>query len=423
MNPSPRRATAAWCLFDFANSPFTTIIITFAFAIYFREVVVHAPDNRSDLLWGVTNFLAMVTLVAASPVLGALADFSGRKKRFLMASTLLAVACTVPLYWVGPGDVLVSMALVTLGMIGFEAGYVFYNAFLPEVSKPEKVGAVSGWGWGAGYVGGLLFMLLAMPLLRQPLSEPAGVSAYRTCFLLVAVWFLVFALPAFFWLRESPPRGRAEHWGQYVTIGLGRVRDTLVHLRRYRETAKYILASTCFTDGISTVALYGGLYARTTIGFSAAEYVWLGVVLNLVAVPGALGAGYLADRIGPKRTIVATLVLWVCVVIGGCLAPNKAAFWMVAFGAAIGMGGTQAVGRSFMAQITPPERQAEFFGFYVLSGKFASMFGPLVFGAVSSWSGTQRLAMLSLLPFFLAGLVLMLSIDEKRAMKTAESVL
>ncbi len=422
MNTGPRRATAAWCLFDFANSPFTTIIITFAFAIYFREVVVDAPDNRSDLLWGVTNFVAMLILVAISPVLGALADFSGRKKSFLIASVLLCVACTVPLYWAGRGDVLFSMALVTLAMIGFEAGYVFYNAFLPDVSRPEAVGAVSGWGWGGGYVGGLLFMLIAMPLLSRPLAEPAGVSAYRTCFLLVGVWFLVFALPAFVWLREPPPQGRAGGWGEYVAIGLGRVRDTLVHLRRYRETARYILASICFTDGISTVALYGGLYARTTIGFTEAEYVGLGIVLNLVAVPGALCAGYLADRIGPRRTIAGSLVLWLVVVIAGCLATSKPVFWAVAFGAAIGMGGTQSVGRSFMAQITPPERRAEFFGFYVLSGKFASMFGPLVFGAVSSWTGTQRLAMLSLAPFFLAGLLLMLSVDEKRAMKTAAGV-
>jgi MFS transporter, UMF1 family len=410
-----RRATIAWCLFDFANSSYTTLIITVAFAVYFRQVVVNAPDNRGDQLWGIANFAAMLSVAVVSPLLGAIADYSGRKKRFLILLTLLSVAATALMFFVGPGDIAAAMVLFVLGTFGFEAGYVFYNAFLPEVSEPKSVGRVSGWGWGAGYAGGLLCLLVAKPLLDKPLSGPGGIAAYQSSYLVVAAWFLVFALPAFLWLRESAPLGRLPSWRAYASAGFRRVGETLSHLRRYRETAKYILASLLFTDGITTVVSFAGIYATTTIGFSNQELVLLFLVLNIVALPGSLAAGYAADWIGPKRTIVATLVLWMGVVVIGYLAASKLAFWIMAACAAVGMGSTQAVGRSFMAQVSPPGRQSEFFGFYVLSGKFASMFGPLVFGSISHWTGSQRLAVLSLLPFFLAGLVLMLSIDERRA--------
>jgi UMF1 family MFS transporter len=420
-----RRATVGWCLFDFANSSYTTLIITVAFAVYFRQVVVNATDNRADQLWGIANFIAMLAVAVASPLLGALADFSGRKKFFLVATTLLSVAATAMLYWVGPGDIGAAMTLFVLGTFGFEAGYVFYNAFLPDVSTPQTVGRVSGWGWAVGYAGGLLCLLAARPLVEQPLKDSlgrinaAGVVAYQGSYLLVAAFYFVFALPAFFWLRETAPQGRLQGWKEYATIGFRRAGDTLSHLHQYRETAKYILASLLFTDGITTVVSFAGIYATTTMGFSNQELVLLFLVLNIVALPGSLAAGYLADWIGPKRTIVLTLILWMGVVVTGCLATTKTMFWIMSFGAAIGMGGTQAVGRSFMAQVSPPARQSEFFGFYSLSGKFASMFGPLVFGSISRWSGSQRLAVLSLLPFFVAGLLIMLRINEERAREAA----
>jgi len=414
-----KRATAAWCLYDFANSSYTTLIVTVAFAVYFRQVVVDAADNRADQLWGLANFAAMLLVAVASPILGALADYSGRRKLLLILTTLLSVAATAALYTAGPGDIAWAMLLFVLATACFEAGYVFYNAFLPDVSTPETVGRVSGWGWGIGYVGGLLCILVCKPLLDQPLSGPDGVAAYQSSFLIVAAWYLVFSLPAFLWLRESPPQGAVRSWFEYASAGFRRVRHTLTHVRRYRETAKYILASLLFTDGITTVVSFAGIYATTTIGFSNREMVFLFLLLNVVALPGSLAAGYLADRAGARRTIILTLVLWVAVVIAAASATGKPMFWAMACGAALGMGSTQAVGRSFMSQISPASRQSEFFGFYVLSGKFASMFGPLLFGSVSLWSGSQRLAVLSILPLFLGGLGLMFWIDDRKAMEDA----
>ena len=422
---SARRAVAAWCLFDFANSSYTTLIVTVAYSVYFRDVVVGATDNRGDRLWGIANFLAMAVVALTSPVLGAVSDFSGRKKFFLIATTLQTVVATGCLALVGPGDLRSGILLYVLATIGFEAGYVFYNAFLPDVAEPSAIGRISGWAWGVGYAGGLISLALCFPLISRPLRTPDGaldpvsIGHTQLSFLLVAVFYLVFALPAFLWLRESAPQGRVPALSAYVSVGFARVRRTLAHLRDYKDAGIFILASLFFTDGITTVISFSAIYATTTFQFARTDLVILFLVLNVVAFPGAVVAGYLADRIGPKRTIVASLWLWVATIVVGASATNRAAFYVMAGLAAIGMGSTQAVGRSFMAQITPPSRESEFFGFYVLSGKFASMFGPLIFGIVSETTGSQRLAVLSLLPFFVVGLVLMARVDADRAMRRA----
>lgn len=416
----------SWCLFDFANSSYTTLIVTVVFSVYFRDAVVGAADNRGDRLWGIANFLAMAVTAVASPVLGALSDFSGRRKFFLIASTLQTVIATALLALVGPGDVASAMLLFVIATIGFEAGYVFYNSFLPDVSTPETIGRVSGWAWAVGYAGGLLSLALAAPLIKRPLKDatgaldPAAISGRQSSFLLVAVFYLVFAMPAFIWLTESVPQGRLAQAREYLTVGFHRTAETLRHLGRYRETGRFILASLFFTDGITTVISFSAIYATTTFGFSSGDMVILFLILNVVAFPGSLIAGYLADKFGPKRTLVGSLWLWVATILVGASAHSRAAFYVMASLAALGMGSTQAVGRSFMAQITPPSRESEFFGFYVLSGKFASMFGPLMFGLVSEATGSQRAAVLSLLPFFLVGLALMAKVDEKRALAQAQ---
>jgi len=415
----------AWCLFDFANSAYTTLIVTVAYSVYFRDAVVGGTGNRGDRLWGTANFLAMAIVALTSPVVGAIADFSGRKKFFLVAATLQTVVATALLYTVRPGDVTAGIVLFVIATIGFEAGYVFYNAFLPDVSTPRTIGRVSGWAWAIGYLGGLTSLALCFPLIRRPLKDAAGafdpvaIAHTRLSFVLVAAFFLVFALPAFLWLREASPLGRLAGALDYVRVGFRRVGETLTHLRRYRDAGLFILASLFFTDGITTVISFSAIYATTTFGFGRGDLVVLFLVLNVVAFPGSLIAGILADRIGPKRTLVASLVLWVATILVGGLAQTRAGFYLMAALAALGMGSTQAVGRSFMAQVTPPARESEFFGFYVLSGKFASMFGPLIFGFVSERTGSQRIAVLSLLPLFLIGLGLMAAVNERRALARA----
>lgn len=419
------RAIVGWCMFDFANSAYTTLIITVAYSVYFREAVVAAGDNSGDRLWGIADFIAMGTVAVISPFLGALADHSGRKKAFLLALTLLSVGATAAMALVDPGEIVLGMALFVLGTIGFEAGYVFYNAFLPEISTPRSVGRISGWAWGIGFVGGLTALVLCRPWLASALTDadgkilPGGVDDRQLSFLIVAVFFALFSLPAFVWLREN--RSAAAPGRPTLAIGWQRVRSTVTQLRRYRETAKFIFASLFFNDGITTIIRFSAIYATVTFGFGPGELIDLFLVLNLVALPAAVLSGYAADRFGAKRTLMATLALWVLVVLLGASATTKGGFWLMAVGAAIGMGSAQSVARAFMAQITPPNRESEFFGFYVLSGKFAALFGPLIFGFVSAASGSQRLAVLTVAPLFVLGFVLLATIDDQAAIEAANA--
>jgi UMF1 family MFS transporter len=387
-------------------------------------VIVDAADNRGDQLWGIANFVAMLVVALVSPVLGAIADDAGRRKALLVLTTLQCVGATALLYFTGPGDIAAAMLLYVLATIGFEAGYVFYNAFLPEVSTPETIGRVSGWGWGIGYIGGLLALFCCSPWITSELRSAQGelvapaIADRRLSFLIVAAFFLLFALPAFLWLRESKaPTSRP--LAEYAVRGFRRVAGTLGQLRRYREVGKFVLASIFFTDAITTISIFAATYATVTFGFGSAELVKLFFVMNIVAFPSTVAAGYLADRLGARATLALTLALWIAVVLVAFFAATRSGFWLMAVGAAIGMGSTQAIARSFMSEICPRGRQAEFFGFYVTSGKFASISGPLIFGTLSAWFGDQRIAVLSLLPLFGIGLALVLSIDEKRAREAA----
>jgi MFS transporter, UMF1 family len=419
------KQTAAWCVFDLANACYSTLIITVAYAVYFRDVVVNSHGNRGDSLWGIANFIAMGCVALASPIVGALADFSGKKKAYLVVSSLTTVAATVLMYYIGPGDIARGMAVYVVGTFAYQVGYVFYNSFLHEVSTPETVGRVSGWGWGLAYIGGLVCLLATQPMLKQPFRAadgqliPSGVAAYQTAFLVVAAFCLVFALPAYLLLPGAGTKAQSAGWGELITIGFKRTLETLKHLKHYKETAKFIVASAFFTDGITTVIGFAAIYATTTMGFTGEQVVYLFIGLQIVALPGALVAGYLADKIGAKPTILITLVLWLVVVVMVAASPDKTVFLVAAAGAAIGMGATQSVGRSFMVQLTPPSKQAEFFGFYALSGKFASMLGPMIFGTVSNWSGSQRYAVLSLLPLFLVGIGFMWVIDAVKGRQAA----
>lgn len=427
--PGRRRLTReilGWCAFDFANSSYTTLITTVAFSVYFREAIVGAGDPRGDWLWSLSGIAVNVVLILTSPVLGALADFSGRKKRFLAFTVVQTVVACALLGLAGPGDVAKGLLLYVVATVGFEGGYIFYNAFLHEIADEESSGRVSALAWGMGFLGGLVCLVACAPFIGKPLTDAAGAldaasaQGYRLAFVVVAGFFALFSIPTFLWLRESPAQGALTSGWDYVTIGFRRVGDTLRHLKRYRETAKYVLGYVFFFGGVNVVIKFSAIFASRSFGIKGSALVLLFIFTNVVAVPGTLAAGWIADRIGQKRALALTLLLWIGVALTGAFATGKAMFWVMASGAAIGMGSTQSIARAFMSRLAPADRETEFFGFYVLAGQLGSILSFLVFGLVSSGSGDQRLAVLWTVPFFAVGLLLTLWIDEVRAARDAE---
>jgi UMF1 family MFS transporter len=425
IDPAARRASRlrvlGFCAYDFANSSYTTLISTVAYPVYFSQVVVGEGDRRGDLAWSLATASVHVFLILLAPLLGALADESGRKKRMLLLTTLQTVVACALLAAVGPGDLVLGVVLYVVASVGFEAGYVFYNAFLPEVSTPRTAGRVSGLSWGVGFLGGLAALAACSPLLRPLRDGAAGplvddaLRGYRLAFVVVAGFFALFSIPTFLLLPERASLAARASGSELVRRGMRRVRDTLGGVRRHRESARFAVAALCFTGGVETVIKFAALYAFVSFGIQGAALTVLFVLGNVAAFPGTLLAGVLADRVGPRRALAATLVGWFLLVLAAAGARSATAFWLIGPGIAIGMGATQAIGRAVMAEVSPPERIAEFFGFYALCGKVGSILGLVLFGALSFATGSQRLAVVGVAPLFLLALAVLASLPPDRA--------
>lgn len=383
------------------------MIVTFVYPVYFKNEVCAGLGNLGDLLWGLSGSLSLIAVAFLSPILGAAADLSGTKKPFLVASGLTCIILTAQLYWVGSGMVVWGMAIFILANVVYQTGQVFYNAFLPDLAAPEEMGRLSGLGWASAYLGGVAIVLLASPLLQE-----GDVERTRLVFPATALFFLLFALPAFFFLPSGAKNKAGIPWARSFAAGLKQVKHTLARLDQYRQLARFLLAYFVYMEGVATVVYYTSIYARDTLGFTMAELVRLYLVLQTVGVAGAVGLGHLSDRIGPRTTLILILVLWTGVGLGAAFAQTKLVFWLVASVGALCLASVQAVSRSMVALMVDVEQQGEIFGFYGISGKLSSAFGPLLFGLISLSSGSQRVAMLAVGIIFLAGLLLLLRVEE-----------
>ena len=412
-----RREIFAWCMYDFANSAFTTLIVTFIFSAYFMQVVV-GDEVRGTVLWTRAVNISAIVVALTMPVLGAIADFSRRKKRFLLLATLQTLAFTTLLFFMKPGMAVLAVVLFVFANVAYESGQAFYNAFLPEISTSRNMGRISGYGWALGYVGGLAALGIALWMMSA-LPEHGHLNV-RATNLLVAIWFAVFSIPTFLLLRE---RGvaRAVEPGTYVREGFRRVTETFRHLRRYREAAKVLLARLVYNDGLVTIFALAGIYSIAVFDFTIEEVIRLGIVANVAAGLGALGFGFVNDWIGGKRTIAITLVVLTISAILGATAETRTGFWIAAILISFMVGPTQSASRTLLGSMTPQEKHAEFFGFYAFSGKLSSILGPLLFGVVVGVTGNHRIAMGSMVVFFVVGFVLLMLVDEKAGIAAARS--
>lgn len=408
-------------MYDAADSAFTTVIVTVLYAPYFSKVVV-GDAGRADLLWGQAASVSELIVALVAPVLGAIADFSGSRKRFLAGCAGVIIVFTAALWWVTPGAVMLGFWLFVVANVGFAGGGVFIDSFLPGLSNETNAGRISGIKWTIGYLSGMLCLLLCFPLADGNIVSdptPEQLAKARLIPVVVAVYFLVMVLPTFLFLRERSFPQPLPPGENYLTVGFRRVWRTLQQIRQYRELFKLLIAFLVYNDGVVTVIYFAALYASVTIGFDAGELIVMFFLLNIVAAVGAISFGYLADRIGQKRTIFLSLGLWIGAVVLAYVTHSKMAFYGVATLAGLGLGSCQSVSRSLLALFTPRENAAEFFGFLGIAGKALAFLGPLLFGLISRETGSQRPAILAIGLFFVVGMVLLSFVDEAKGKEAA----
>lgn len=396
----------SWLLFDFANTSFSVMMVTFVFPLFFKNVIC-AGEPWGDALWGFSISLSMLLVALISPVLGAAADYSGKRKRFLFAFTITSVIATALLSFSGPAMAVAAVLLFLLANMGFEGGLVFYDAYLKELASDKSVGRLSGYGFAMGYLGALSILLLVKPLLTKGivLSNMANV---QLSFLVAALFFALFSAPLFLALRDEKKEDRPALSSAALIASIKEVKYTVQHIMSYPDLARFLLAYFFYNDAILTVIAFSSIYAQNTLGFTTGELIQFFMLVQTTAIAGSVMFGFVTDKIGPKRTIVITLLIWFLVVVAAIFADSKELFFYTGMLAGMSMGSSQAASRSMMTRLTPQEHVTEFFGFYDGTfGKASAVVGPLVFGLVSAQAGSQKVALASLLLFFTIGLLLM----------------
>ncbi|ACF12683.1 major facilitator superfamily MFS_1 [Chloroherpeton thalassium ATCC 35110] len=409
--PYSKRNIFAWTLFDFANTSFSVMIVTFVYPLYFKNIIC-AGHAIGDALWGTNVSISMLIGAVVAPVLGAASDYSGRRKRFLLAFTLISILCTSLMFFTSADMILIGSVLFILANVGFEGGLVFYDAYLPEITSKRSYGRVSGYGFAMGYLGALVTLAASFPLIIGGF-EPENLLNIRYSFLLAAGFFFFFSIPLFLALRDKKP-ARAEHIS-FLKAGFREVRATLSNIRNYPNLVRFLTAFFFYNDGILTIIAFASIYAANTLNFSFQELVIFFITVQTTAILGSVIFGVITDKIGAKRTIVITLLIWIFVILLAYFTDTKEMFYIVGLFAGISMGASQSASRSLMARLTPAEHSAEFFGFYDGSfGKASAIVGPWIFGLISTLAGSQRIAILSLLLFFTVGLWLILKVRTEK---------
>jgi UMF1 family MFS transporter len=427
---------AAFCLFDFANSAFSTIVVTFVYAVYFQNVLV-GDSGRGDVLWGHALTVSGIAIAVLSPWLGAAADMRrGRKRRFLIGFSLVAIGCTAALVWphapdgashATPAAIWSALVLFTVANVAFELAFVFYNAFLPELATAGAIGRLSGKAWALGFVGGLACLVLGLGFVGLddgqggyllgpwlPVEEQLHV---RSTNLLVAAWFLVFGLPMFVRVRDRG--GHAEQDGRTLRDVFQEVLATVRSLPSYPDLLWFLIARLFYNDAVIATVGLAALYMDRTLGMPMGDIMVVAVWLNIAAALGAYGLGFVDDRIGAKTAIHMSLVLLIA---GSALAiavPTVGAFWIASTLVGLGLGPNQSASRSLLARFAPAGRATEYYGLYALSGKATTWLGPLFFSLVVSWTGSQRLGLLPILAMLILGFVLLRGCDEARGQSAA----
>ncbi len=415
-----KKSIFAWCLFDWGNSAFATVIVTFIFSVYFARGIV-GDEVAGSAQWGYALALSGILIALLSPPLGAIADDYGARKKFLIFFSLLCVIPTALLWFAVPdpafGNVLMVLTLVVIANVGFEIALVFANAMLPHIAPPRMIGRISGWAWGLGYMGGLFCLVLSLVCLvglgeMKPLIPlPQGQSEHiRATGPLVALWFSIFLLPLLLFTDDVGRTGMG--MGAAARKGVSDLIHTLKNIRRYKNLATFLAASMIYRDGLNTLFAVGGLYAAGTLGMTFEQILIFAIGLNVTAGMGAMGFAWLDDGIGSRRTIMIALAGLIVTGIGVIMVADVKVFIGLALVLGLFLGPVQSASRTLAARLAPPDMINQTYGFYGLTGKCISFLGPLLFAIATQAFDSQRAGIATIIGFWLVGMVLLAKVKE-----------
>ena len=394
-----KKEIISWSFYDFANQPFTTIIVTFVYGSFFTSVIA-SNESTGTLLWSWGIAITAIIVSILSPILGAIADTGGYRKFFLIFFTWICSIFSILLYFPQSGDIVFALSLFIIANISFELGSVFCNSYLKDLSEQSNVGKISGFAWGLGFTGGLLSLFLSLSLFEL---DSIGI---RKINILVGIWFLIFSIPTFLYVND---RKKEKFTKRHFVDSFASIKKTFREVVKYRIIVRFLIARLFFNDGLVTIFALGGIYAVDTLDFSFDEVMILGIVLNISAGIGSFAFGYLEDLIGVKKSINISLLVLIFSTLLAFIAPyftfKQEIFWTAGVLIGLMIGPNQSCSRSLMAKLTPKEKTNEFFGFFALTGKATSFLGPLLFGIVTI-NFSQQVALWVVIFLFLIGFIL-----------------
>lgn len=435
-----RRSQWAWYLYDFGNSAYAAVVLLAVYSVYFKEGVVAGPEGSA--LWGLALTIAMLVVALIAPFLGTIADYSRRKKTFLFAMTGMAVIFTGMLFFVQKGDIFLGMALFILAEIGYRSGQVFYNSLLVDVADPDEVGRVSGNGWAIGSLGGIICLIIVLILIQL---NPGNAVIVRFSLVITAVYFAIFALPTFFWIKEKKPSQHSVG-DNYFQIAVQRLKKTIQSVRDFREFLKFMVALLIYNDGIIAALDFAAIVGAVLFGVTDTDLIIFVIIVQVTNVIGAYAYAKIGEKMGYKNSLVQSLLLMVLAIGAMMFINSVVGFFVVGAVAGFAMAGVQSVSRTLVTVFAPESKVAEFYGFFALAGRTSSIIGPGVMGfaasGLSAWLMNtlvnanlvvadnplaidvteqigHRFAIITIVIFLLVGLMLLLFVNEDVGRKAA----
>ncbi|MDY6873330.1 MAG: MFS transporter [Chloroflexota bacterium] len=417
-----KRVKFAWVMYDWANSAFVTTITAAVLPVYYASVAAATlPANIRTAYWGYTSTIALLLVALMGPVMGAMADFAGSKKKFLTIFALIGIAGAALLFFVREGDWLMASIFYIIGNVGFAGANVFYDSLLPHVAEEEERDQLSSRGYAFGYLGGgiLLAINLAMIMTAKDAATTSLMS--RLSFLTVAVWWLVFTIPLWRYVKEPERRIlKGEENFNPIQASFSRLAHTFGEVRHFKELFKFIIAFWLYNNGIGTIIVMATIYG-TELNFSQTTTIGTLLMVQFVGIPFSLLFGWLGKKLGTKKSILISLGIYSMIAIGGYFMTQEIHFWILGFFVAIVQGGSQALSRSLFSRMVPKSKSAEFYSFFSVSEKVAGSLGPFLFGVVSTLMGGSRLSIVSLIVFFISGGYLLSRVDVENGIEVARA--